>query len=294
MREERVTLLVADVGGSTALYEAVGDHEARRRVAGCLDTLAREVARVGGRVVKTLGDGLIATLPSVAAALEAAGAMRDGAAADGFAVRSAIHTGDVVTDAHGDVFGDAVNTVARLCDVAAQTEILLSESACSALPPERAARLVPLPPIALRGKREAVRLFALPSDKAGLATLADPTPGSGAQTITLSLAGGARRVEVGDRWLTLGRSEECDLVVPSARASRVHAKVFRMGANAYLTDTSSNGTWVFDDAGRTVRLYRERAPLTGAGRIYCGADPRAHADLPPVEFRVEPLDHRLP
>lgn len=289
-----MTLLVADVGGSTALYEAVGDHEARRRVAGCLDTLAREVARAGGHLVKTLGDGLLATLPSVAAALDAAAAMRDGAAADGFAVRSAIHTGDVVTDAHGDVFGDAVNTVARLCDVAAQTEVLVSDPARAALPPERAARLVPLPPIALRGKRDAVRLFALPSARAGLATLADPTPGSAAQTFTLSFAGGGGRIEVADRWITLGRSDECDLVVPSARASRVHAKAFRMGENAYLTDTSSNGTWVVDDAGHTVRLHRERAPLTGVGRIFCGADPRRNADLPPVEFRVEPLDHRLP
>src|SRR5689334_6086258 len=57
MTERRaLTILFADVSGSTKLFEARGDEAAMRIVGGVLVALAEVAARHGGRVVKTIGD----------------------------------------------------------------------------------------------------------------------------------------------------------------------------------------------------------------------------------------------
>ena len=57
MTERRaLTILFADVSGSTRLFETRGDEEARRLVGSVLLALAEVAARHGGRVVKTIGD----------------------------------------------------------------------------------------------------------------------------------------------------------------------------------------------------------------------------------------------
>jgi class 3 adenylate cyclase len=57
MTERRaLTILFADVSGSTRLFELHGDEAARQMVGGVLVALAEVAARHGGRVVKTIGD----------------------------------------------------------------------------------------------------------------------------------------------------------------------------------------------------------------------------------------------
>ncbi|HVT31129.1 MAG TPA: adenylate/guanylate cyclase domain-containing protein, partial [Rhodanobacteraceae bacterium] len=64
MTERRaLTILFADVSGSTKLFEARGDEAAMRIVGGVLVALAEVAARHGGRVVKTIGDEIMCTFP---------------------------------------------------------------------------------------------------------------------------------------------------------------------------------------------------------------------------------------
>ncbi len=277
MTAGKVALLIADLAGSTTMYEQLGDDAARVQITGCLEQLAVAAQSHGGRVVKSLGDGVLCVFPEVEPAFRAAIAMRQAAAFMGLVLRAGLHFGPVAEDAVGDVFGDAVNTVARVCDVAAHAEIMLTHEVYRRLLPERAAQLQPLPPVALKGKRELLQLFALHPPRSGASTASADLDAmlEAAAPSRLRIAYCGRDWDCGDEPLVLGRSEDCDVVLATARASRRHAKVFRMGSNWYVADTSSNGTWLVTGPEPAIRLHRERSPLIGSGRIYCGVDPDA-------------------
>lgn len=62
---------------------------------------------------------------------------------------------------------------------------------------------------------------------------------------TLTLVMGNTRKRVTARVTTLGRSRDCDLIVPDPNVSRVHAEVRHIGMDYYLVDMdSTNGTEV--------------------------------------------------
>jgi class 3 adenylate cyclase len=128
------TVLFTDLVGSTELRGRLGDQAAEelRRVHDRLLTSVVEVRR--GRVVKGLGDGIMATFAGVTDAVAAAGAMqqaidrqnRSGAGREPLSVRIGISAGDVTFE-EGDCFGTPVIEAARLCDAAAGGQILASE-----------------------------------------------------------------------------------------------------------------------------------------------------------------------
>ena len=66
------TILFADVSGSTRLFETKGDVEARRLIAAVLDALSIVCVGHGGRVIKTIGDEIMCTLPTAMSGLLAA------------------------------------------------------------------------------------------------------------------------------------------------------------------------------------------------------------------------------
>ena len=64
MSDELLTILFTDVEGSTTLYSAKGDAEAREVLAAVDELARRHVIDHGGRPIKSLGDGLMAVFPS--------------------------------------------------------------------------------------------------------------------------------------------------------------------------------------------------------------------------------------
>ena len=56
-------ILFADVSGSTKLFEQRGDVEARRIIAAVLEALSKVCVSHGGKVIKTIGDEIMCTLP---------------------------------------------------------------------------------------------------------------------------------------------------------------------------------------------------------------------------------------
>src|SRR5438128_1555452 len=71
------TVLFADLRGSTALYETLGNTEATAVVTQSVALIARVVETCGGTVVKTLGDGLMAMFDNPTSAVQAADEMHD-------------------------------------------------------------------------------------------------------------------------------------------------------------------------------------------------------------------------
>ena len=124
---ERVlaTVLFTDIVDSTRRAAEVGDLRWRDMLAAHDDLVRHELARHGGREVKTMGDGFVARFDLPAAAVRCAKAIRAGLAELDLEVRAGIHTGEceLIGD---DLGGLAVHITARLLGLAQGEEILVS------------------------------------------------------------------------------------------------------------------------------------------------------------------------
>jgi class 3 adenylate cyclase len=91
------------------------------------DAIERTVTMHLGRVVKTLGDGMLATFDGPARAVRCAAAIRDSLAERGITVRAGLHTGEIELRG-GDVAGIAVHIASRVAALAGPGEILASRT----------------------------------------------------------------------------------------------------------------------------------------------------------------------
>ncbi len=132
-RHGTITIVFSDIEDSTARMDAVGDERWFELLGRHNDLVRQAVNRHGGTEVKNQGDGFMLTFPSARRAIQAmarvqwslsADATRDPAGA--IRVRVGMHTGEVIVDDDGDLFGQHVNVAARIGAQAAGGEILVS------------------------------------------------------------------------------------------------------------------------------------------------------------------------
>jgi class 3 adenylate cyclase len=182
--EERrvVTILFADMTGSTALAESMDPEEVRLLLAGYFSTMAQAIHRHGGTIEKFIGDAVMAVFGAptaheddpdraVRAALEMMEELHhfnerrqaDDPQAVPIQIRIGINTGDVVaaSSAHegGQFFitGDAVNVAARLQQYAQPGTILVGERTYRST--QGAIVYEALSPIEVKGKSEALHVW---------------------------------------------------------------------------------------------------------------------------------------
>ena len=121
------TVLFTDIVGSTAHAAEVGDRRWRELLAEHHRVVREELARGGGREIKTTGDGFLATFDSPARAVRSAVATRDALRDTGVVIRAGLHTGEIEI-LPDDVAGVAVHIGSRVAALAAAGEVLVSST----------------------------------------------------------------------------------------------------------------------------------------------------------------------
>lgn len=284
------TVLFADLRGSTGLYESLGNTRATQVVTHRVTALCAAVEAHGGKVIKTLGDGLMASFGDAASAVRSASRMhpalepsagagdRTDPAIERLALKLqiALASGEVV-EMGGDCFGDAVNVSARLLDHAGDNEILATAEVVNRLDEPTRLAFRSLDRIQLRGRAEAVHVYLLAPARAhdfaattyGLVERA-PDP----EGIRIVWLDHSRIYAPPSMPVILGRSPQATHCIDDARVSRLHARIDWHGGTFQFSDLSYNGSFVrFDNDPEIVTLRRGQCTLHGSGAIGLGSPP---------------------
>ena len=281
-----MAVLFADVSGSTKLYEALGDALALETIGRCVTVMSTVCVGHGGRVVKTIGDEVMAVFPTADTAAQAAAEMQarihehPPVGGSRLGIRVGFHVGQAI-EAEGDVFGDSVNVAARMAALAKREQVILSSHAADALAPWLRARLREVDTLSVKGKTVDIGIFELiwqesDEDLTAVATRWKPLPAR------IVLRHGTKELVLDETatTITLGRDAQNDIVIADRKASRLHARIERRRDKFVIVDQSSNGTFVTVDGEPEIMLRREELMLRGRGHVTFG-----HAYLDdPTEF----------
>lgn len=292
------TVVFADLVGSTGIFERLGDETAGRFVTQLTAALAKTFEQHNGRVVKLLGDGIFTVFQrecdAVAACVEIQGRLKEkpvhpGGTGNAVQMQMGVESGEVV-EIEGDCYGDAVNSAARLADLAGADQILTTSRVRDALPAAQQAQLRSLGPMYLRGKQEVTEVFRVEwhEERDTEATVMGVSMFKPSQDAILEIVAGGQthRLEPRSEKLAIGRSITASVTINDGRVSREHATLEWRGGHFVLGDTSSFGTWVyFGNQAEPVVLRRTECYLVGSGQIALGCEREAEA-APIVRFNV--------
>lgn len=160
-----LVVMFTDVQGSTAYFEKHGDAAGLFMVRRCNDIIRGFVQQFGGTLIKTIGDGSMATFVdidgAVSAAIEIQRTLTKTAPPNSdsvqIAVRIGIHAGTGIVSTN-DVFGDVVNVAARVESAAKPRQIVLSDEAYAKIR-DSSVSIRKLGSFRLKGKSEERMLF---------------------------------------------------------------------------------------------------------------------------------------
>ncbi len=269
-------VLLADVVGSTPLYERIGDDAALQQLSDCLDAMRTIVAQHGGDFIYSKGDDVLSLFESPEMALAAVRQIAEHMAKGPSIARIGLHFGTVIR-ARNAVFGDVVNVTARLSTTANPGEVLISQSFFEALSAANRKCLRLLDKMDFKGKQELFDVYTLWSSD-GVINTQVASRGATADRRSVPPRQYHLVIRYGDRVLscrnnqsvTIGRSAECDIVVERPWVSRRHATFTISNGRARLVERSSSGTYVSMGPGDEVFVRREDVLLFSSGVISPG------------------------
>lgn len=291
---QKLAILFADISGSTALYEKLGDQKARHLIARCLFILKGALKTHNGTLIKTIGDEILCTFPSAEVAMNAACEMQRAVKTDNQSsehpmyIRIGFNYGDVLLE-EGDIYGDAVNTAARVAEITRANQIMTTLAVANALPLSVHDKIRKIQRADLRGKQEQQDIYQvmweledMGSTRIGMSAYRKPQVES--NELKLTYRNQTYTLNDSNKKLNLGRDDSCTIIVKNDFVSRQHATVEFRSGNFILSDHSSNGTYI-RNGEVIIRLDREDTPLRGKGHISLG---QYYADNPGdlIEFNL--------
>ena len=182
--ERRLAAIVsADIVGYSRLIDLdeAGTHG---RVMALIEALKALVARRGGRIIKTTGDGALVTFDSVvdavACAMEAQRDLTDTAndvpMERRLNLRIGVTLGDIILE-DGDVYGQGVNIAVRVQEIAKSGSVYVSRAAVDQARGKLQARFEPVGKVSLKNIAEPVEVFAAIPTAPGESILPAPCRG---------------------------------------------------------------------------------------------------------------------
>ena len=285
MTRETINCVVmfADVAGSTAMYENMGDDLARERISKALNALISISKRFQGKLVKTIGDEILVYFIDVDMAVLAAKAIQETMEDDrspetvGVSIRIGMQHGSTILE-NDDIFGDTVNVAARVASMAKARQILCTQEVALKLKsPELSNNMRPYDRLRVKGRNEQLDVYIFSweaeSDVTNLATVSNFTNSprdDQTKSLTLTFASEEHPISTETTSYVLGRGKDCELIIQGELISRYHSKIEYRRGKYVITDQSTNGTFIRSSEGQDVFLRREEFTLFGSGHISLG------------------------
>lgn len=295
--EQTVAVLIADVCGSTPLYETSGSLKALDLIADCLDSISRVVEDEGGTVLRSKGDDVLCTFPDAASAVRGASRMMDGQADSPLEIHVGINFGPVVFD-RGGIFGDVVNVAGRMQSLAKPGEIITTEAVYEQLSGDERRQIRLLDSQTVKGKSEPMNIYAVFKDDTQVTYYVGEDGKHTVHPKDLHRAAGPKvtvTLQFGERTIVrrdggpgfhIGRAGSCDLIIDEPCVSRDHAVLTIRRGKVLLTDMSSTGTWITQADADPVLLRRDVMQLASDGVISLGMRPKDDGPTM-IGFRLE-------
>ncbi|MFK7893432.1 MAG: adenylate/guanylate cyclase domain-containing protein [Granulosicoccus sp.] len=277
MSSYHLTVLFADLVGSTHLYQLHGDASAYRKVSHSLQWMKTLIEKNDGRLLRTIGDSALASFMDTDAAYRAAVDIQRKHEEMELSVRIGFHVGEVIRK-DGDVYGNAVNLAARVADIAKADEICVTEAAIGYLCAAHRSNSHFINKFNFKGVRQPVSVYRVSWNHdseltAIVASASGMTAVAAQQSLELRVGSVKLSISSHNPTLTMGRAEENDLVVDGEHASRYHARIELTQGRYLLHDTSTNGTYISSGDGAPEFVLRETFTLAQNGVIGLGVSP---------------------
>jgi hypothetical protein len=290
-------VLIADVCGSTPLYESSGNLEALDLIAECLDNISRVVEAEGGVVLHSKGDDVLCTFRNSDSAVCAASVIVDAQVDSPLEIHVGINYGPVVHD-RGGIFGDVVNVAARMQSLAKPGEIITTEAVYEQLSDEMRGQVRLLDSQTIKGKSQPMNIYAVFKDDTQVTYSVGEDGKHTVHPKNVYKASGPKvnvTLEFGNRTFVrrdggpgfhIGRAGSCDLVIDEPCVSRDHALLTVRRGKVLLTDMSSTGTWIAQADSDPVLLRRDVMQLASDGIISLGLRPKENGPTM-IRYRIE-------
>lgn len=274
------SVLFADIASSSKMYELLGDDQARRLIMELLSDLSSVARKYKGESLRTYGDELMCAFGTADDAVVAAASMHQLVDArppvrwgeiDAIGLYIRIDTGTVIRVGN-KIFGDAVNSAAKMKTLAKPYQTLISEATLNYLSEQhkKLTRFVGKLPI--KGKSGTYDIFEYLHEEENATLVMEPPAHEMASLASLDLTFNSTTLTVDENQavITIGRLPANDIVMKYPGVSRMHAKVEHRKGKFVLVDASSNGTYV-NIAGRDpVYVKHDEFQLFGKGIICPG------------------------
>ncbi len=278
------------------MFDTLGDVMAKQIVSETTQCMDQEVEPYHGRVIRTIGDEVMAELPCpeqgflAAIAMHLSLAKHNASTGKNTQIRVGFNCGDIIHE-DGDVYGDAVNVASRMVDQCHPGQILTTQGTAAIMPASVSDTMRSLGTSSLKGKEMDIEVFEIlwQDDRSKLRVVSRHTPSFNEElSPSLCLEYQKNRVTIQKRGtpFVLGRNSQTNLWVDDDRVSHIHAAIEHHQGQYNLSDRSTNGTWTCLGHRERLFFHQESLLLHSASTIGLGKDWR-NFSTHNIDFRVD-------
>ncbi|MGR8920779.1 MAG: FHA domain-containing protein [Gammaproteobacteria bacterium] len=288
-------IMSADVAGSTALYEAVGDDKARAMVSDCLSALKTLCSEHGGETIAEVGDQVIAKFDDPTEAAAAATEIHvhlneqyGNAGGARIQLRIGLHYG-MLTPGGDPLMSETAKVANWAADRAKPEQTLATRAMIDRLPrifravsryvDDETWNFVSL---------EHVEIYEIIWDVESITAYNGEQPQreeNSYDSVTFEYEDQTVTVDTARPVISIGRQKQNDMVINRDLISRQHLSVQFSRGRCTVTDNSTNGTLVRLENGEEYEIKRESLRLGGSGELVVGSPPDRSAAGFAIRFR---------